>query len=245
MAFIWPLLGKAARLVWDPQDEARKIAEQALQAMAQRKPEIAIQECVVRRVEPETEGVVFADAWQTWPSSKARGYIAILDAVNANINATPADKALLGKFLTEQIGIEGCKWTIRQEARENLQEDAFKVFHGPYVVNMRARDSTDKLWVGEAKGGAAKLQPGQGTRANVLKTAKKMKNNQRKSKKRLRGETDAEQEARVAEESKRRKDVGEEIEDEILTNPFNSRFLSTSVAVDGRSNPIIIKDVKI
>ena len=245
MSYWWSLTGQAARLFWDPQDEACKIAEQALAAMAQRKPEIAIQECVVRQVEPATEGVVFADAWQTWPSSKARGYIAILEAVNANTTASPADKALLGKFLTEQIGIEGCKWTIRQEAGENLPEDAFNVFHGPYVVNITARDSTGKLWVGEAKGGAAQLQPGQGTRANVLKTAKKMKNNQRKSKKRLRDETDAEQESRVAEESKRRKDVGEEIEDEILTNPFNSRFLSTSAAVDGRSNPIIIKDVKI
>jgi hypothetical protein len=238
-------IGAGQRVFWNPADTAAKAATLGMEFVSNRRPEDAVQACFLDEIDPETERFIFAQPPKTWPSSKAHAYFEMAAKLDQMVtNATDDEKkaiALAKKFVTEQIGIEGCMHRMQVDSK--WQIDEFHLFYGPNVVNIFAEDSTGRVWVGEAKGGGSQLKGNQGTLANLKAEAKKMKNSTYKTAKYRQGETEAEQTLRSQQEQARRRQTGQTIEDAIAAG--NITFITTSTPVSMDDEPKKIKEVKL
>jgi len=232
------------------QQRAQQAAQLALSMMNARKPDIAIQECILRSLDPIAGEAVFAQPALSWPSTRASAYMKMLEEIDKIPKSQfkkKTDKKLLMKFLTEQLGIEGCKFLIRQKLNKDIPDTQFQVFHGPHVVNVMVKDDqppnpTNETFVGEAKGGSSQLKGNQGTLTNLKKEAKLMSNSNLKSQKRLPGESDAAQKQRVDDEKKRRRDTGDEI---ALAHAGKTVTMITASTTDDPSKkPTLVKEAR-
>jgi hypothetical protein len=243
-----------------PQQRAEQAAELGRQLMNARKPKTAIQTCVLSNLEPVAEDALFEQGhkkdangiWE-WPTPVASAYMAMIEAVeamdDADFTTKGTDKQKLMDFLTEQLGLEGCKQVLRERLKENIPDSQFEVFHGPGVTNIvlvhpPPPDPTGKTYVGEAKGGSSQPKDDQGTIKDLRGIAKKMSKSNLKSRKSLPGESAADQKKRVDDERARRRDVGDALllalDDK--TNPVT--IVTVQTPSDPKKQPEVIKESK-
>ena len=196
----------------NPDSVAKSAALRACRSIENRPPSLATQQCVLNIIEPASLDSAFAQLdWKTWPSARAKAFDQMLQQLDNLTSVDEKDRMLVAKFITEQIGIEGCKFQMRINCKENIPDSAFKVFHGPNVVNLYYIDSVGVTHVGEAKGGTSQLKEKQGTIPDLKRVAKKMENSKFRSQKLLPNESEAQRAKRCEEEMERRKSVGKDL----------------------------------
>jgi hypothetical protein len=232
----------AAALPITPQSRAQAALLIARSAFNARKPDTAIQACTLIITEAEFANPVWqGGVWNVWPSPKALMYITMAQELATLDGFTKAkDKDLLLKFITEQIGLEGAKFQIRQALNRNIPDADFHEFHGPGVINLIYQDpappdGTGLLYAAEAKGETSQLKAGQGTMANLKKEAQQMRLSNFKATRRLSGESAAQLDAREAAERRRRRLQGQIVITAIAQK--KARFLTVRAFRDPKKNP--------
>jgi hypothetical protein len=231
-----------------PPQTAQQRAQAALllakTEMNNRTPQVAIQQCVLNQFEQEANNPTWQQGqWNQWPTPKADMYLKMSEELKTTGGFNKQqDKQLLDKFITEQIGIESCKYDARTSENRNIPESEFEEFHGPGVINLVHKTPTGKVLAYEAKGGTSQCKGDQGTMKNLTKESKKMENSRFNSRKKLPGELAGIQKKRVAEEKKRRQKVGKDVRTAIANK--NVTFKTVRGYKDKTKKPKVEKMVQ-